>query len=128
MVGLPFGRLNRWFDASKIAYADALEKMEIIENGAWLREADDNAHINSRAECCRQGTQPCYEVELVGYCNNDRFCGKISRISRQRRKEQTYEGVRSFQNACEENAFYTFGDTRSVQCAMECVPRSQYQE
>ena len=43
----PFGRLNIWCDASKIAYAVALEKEnEIIEDGAWLRKADDNTHIN----------------------------------------------------------------------------------
>ena len=47
MVGPPFGRLNIWCDASKIAYAVALEKEnEIIEDGAWLRKADDNTHIN----------------------------------------------------------------------------------
>ena len=43
----PFGRLNIWCDASKIAYAVALEKEnEIIEDGAWLQKADDNTHIN----------------------------------------------------------------------------------
>ena len=47
MVGPPFGWLNIWCDASKIAYAVALEKENvIIEDRAWLRKADDNTHIN----------------------------------------------------------------------------------
>ena len=36
-----------WCGASKVAYIVALEKEnEVIEDGAWLRKADDNACIN----------------------------------------------------------------------------------
>ena len=40
-------KLNVWCDASQIAYGVALErKNQIIEDGAWLRKADDGTHIN----------------------------------------------------------------------------------
>ena len=46
MVGF-FRKLNVWCDASQIAYGVALErKNQIIEDGAWLRKADDGTHIN----------------------------------------------------------------------------------
>ena len=41
------GKLNVWCDASQTAYGVALErKNQIIEDGAWLRKADDGTHIN----------------------------------------------------------------------------------
>ena len=41
------GKLNVCRDASQIAYGVALErKKQIIEDGAWLRKADDGTHIN----------------------------------------------------------------------------------
>ena len=41
------GKLNVWCDASQIAYGVALErKNQIIEDGAWLRKANDGTHIN----------------------------------------------------------------------------------
>ena len=41
------GKLNVWCDASQIAYGVALKrKNQIIEDGAWLRKADDGTHIN----------------------------------------------------------------------------------
>ena len=41
------GKLNVWCDASKVAYGIALErKNQIIEDGAWLRKADNGIHIN----------------------------------------------------------------------------------
>ena len=44
---LPTGVINIWCDGSKIAYGVALERVdEIIEDGAWLRKADDGTHIN----------------------------------------------------------------------------------
>ena len=43
----PTGVTNIWCDASKIAYGVALERGDkIIEDGAWLRKADDGTHIN----------------------------------------------------------------------------------
>ena len=43
----PTGVTNIWCDASKIAYGVALERGdEIIEDGAWLRKANDGTHIN----------------------------------------------------------------------------------
>ena len=40
-------KLNVWGDASQIAYGVALEKKnQIIEDGAWLRKADDGTYIN----------------------------------------------------------------------------------
>ena len=40
-------KLNVWCDTSQIAYGVALErKKQIIENGGWLRKADDGTHIN----------------------------------------------------------------------------------
>ena len=39
--------INIWCDASKIAYGVTLERGdENIEDGAWLRKADDGTHIN----------------------------------------------------------------------------------
>ena len=41
------GKLNVWCDTSQIAYGVALErKNQIIEDGAWLRKADDGTYIN----------------------------------------------------------------------------------
>ena len=40
-------KLNVWCDASQIVYGVALErKNQIIEDGAWLRKADDGTYKN----------------------------------------------------------------------------------
>ena len=121
------GKLNVWGDTGQIAYGIALErKNQIIEDGAWLRKANNGTHTNlSELNAVIKGVNLVMKWgarDITIFTDSATIYSRLSSLLKKDKRIRVSGLSEMFLDYMKKKTFNIFENTTSIQSRMESVP------